>query len=45
MGEKMNACRILIGKPKGGRLLGKSGCIWWIILKCILERYNKFEWN
>jgi hypothetical protein len=26
--KKMNACRILVGKPEGKRLLGRPGCRW-----------------
>jgi hypothetical protein len=28
MGEKRNACRLLVGKPEGDRPLGKSRCRW-----------------
>jgi hypothetical protein len=28
MGEKMNACRILVGKPEGKRPLGRPRCTW-----------------
>jgi hypothetical protein len=28
MGEKSNACRILVGKPEGKRLLGRPRCRW-----------------
>jgi hypothetical protein len=28
MGEKRNACRILVGKPEGKRLLGRPRCRW-----------------
>jgi hypothetical protein len=28
MGEKQNACRILVGKPEGKRLLGRLRCRW-----------------
>jgi hypothetical protein len=37
MGEKRNAYRILMGKPKEMRPLGRPRC-GWIILKWILER-------
>jgi hypothetical protein len=37
MGEKRNARRILMGKPKGKRLLGRSRVGGWVILKWILE--------
>jgi hypothetical protein len=33
IGEKMNACRILMGKLEGKRLLGRPRCRWWTILK------------
>jgi hypothetical protein len=36
MREKRNAYRILVGKPKGKRPLGRPGG--WTILKWILER-------
>jgi hypothetical protein len=28
MGEKRNACRVLVGKPEGKRPLGRPGCRW-----------------
>jgi hypothetical protein len=28
MGEKRNACRILVGKPEGRRPLGRQRCRW-----------------
>jgi hypothetical protein len=28
MGEKRNACRLLVGKPEGKRLLGRPRCRW-----------------
>jgi hypothetical protein len=33
MGEKMNAYRILVGKPEGKRPLGRPRNRWWTILK------------
>jgi hypothetical protein len=32
MGEKRNAYRLLVGKPEGGRPLGRPRRRWWIIL-------------
>jgi hypothetical protein len=28
MGEKRNACRLLVGKPEGRRLLGRPRLMW-----------------
>jgi hypothetical protein len=28
MGNKRNACKILVGKPEGRRPLGRPGCRW-----------------
>jgi hypothetical protein len=28
LGEKRNACRILVGKPEGNRPLGRPRCRW-----------------
>jgi hypothetical protein len=28
MGEKRNVCRLLVGKPKGKRRLGRPRCKW-----------------
>jgi hypothetical protein len=36
-----NACRTLVGKPEGERLLGRPRRRWGVILKCILEKYDK----
>jgi hypothetical protein len=38
MGEKRNACRILVGKPEGNRPLGRPRRRWVDKLKWILER-------
>jgi hypothetical protein len=38
MGEKRNACRILVRGPDGKRPLGRPRRKWWTILKCILKR-------
>jgi hypothetical protein len=37
MGEKRNACRILVGKPKGKRHWEDQDVGGWTILKLILE--------
>jgi hypothetical protein len=37
-GERSNACRVLVGKPKRKRELGRCRCGWGIILKWILDR-------
>jgi hypothetical protein len=39
MGEKRNAYRLLVGKPKGKRALGR------IILGWILERWDGVMWT
>jgi hypothetical protein len=38
MGEKRNAFKILVGKPKGKRTLGRPRRRWGTILKLKLER-------
>jgi hypothetical protein len=40
MGEKMNAYRILVGKPEGKRPLGRQRCRWVDNIKLILERWD-----
>jgi hypothetical protein len=37
MGNKRNACRILVGKPEGKRPLGRPRRRWWKMLIRILE--------
>jgi hypothetical protein len=37
---KMNAYRVLAGKPEGNRPLGRSRCRWVIILMWILEKQD-----
>jgi hypothetical protein len=44
MGEKRNACRILVGNPEGKRQLGRPRRRWWTILKWILGRSNGMVW-
>jgi hypothetical protein len=43
--EKLNAYRILVGKPKGKRPLGRPRRKWGTILKWILERYDGMVWT
>jgi hypothetical protein len=46
MGEKRNACRILVGKPVGERPLGRPRCKWVDnIKKWILERKDGMIWT
>jgi hypothetical protein len=45
MGEKINACRLLVGKPEGKRLLGRPRLGGWIILGWILERWDGAIWT
>jgi hypothetical protein len=45
MGEKRNAYRLLVGKPEGKRPLGRQDVGGWIILGCILERWDGVVWT
>jgi hypothetical protein len=45
MREKRNAYRILVGKPERKRPLERPRRRGWIILKCILERYDGVVWT
>jgi hypothetical protein len=38
MGEKRNACKILVGKPEGKKPLGRPRRRWEVILRWILDR-------
>jgi hypothetical protein len=38
--DKKNACKILVGKPEGKRLLGRQRCRWVDNIKWILGRYE-----
>jgi hypothetical protein len=46
MGEKMNAYRLLVGKPEGKRLLGRPRCRWVDnIRRDLLElRWGDMDW-
>jgi hypothetical protein len=46
MGEKMNACRILVGKPEGKRPLGKPRRMWVNNIKMNLKEIelNAMDW-
>jgi hypothetical protein len=43
--EKGNAYRILVGKPERKRRLGRHRHKWRIILKSILELYDRVVWT
>jgi hypothetical protein len=45
MGEKRNACRILVGKPEEKRPLGTYKLDERIILRWILERWDGVVWS
>jgi hypothetical protein len=46
IGEKRNACRILVGKPEGNRTLGRQGCVWVDNIKMDLReiRWHGMDW-
>jgi hypothetical protein len=41
IGEKLNACRILVGKNEGKRQLGKPGGRWEINMKVAMNTSNR----
>jgi hypothetical protein len=43
-GKRLNACT-MVGKPEGGRLLGRPGRGGRIILKWIVEKYDGLVWS
>jgi hypothetical protein len=45
MGENRNACRVLVGKPEGKRILGRHRLGGRIILKCNLQKYDGVVWT
>jgi hypothetical protein len=45
IGEKRNACRILLGKQEGKRPLIDLDLGWKFILKWILEKYDGTVWT
>jgi hypothetical protein len=47
MGEKRNACRILVGKPEGKRLLGRPRHRWVDNIKMDLREigYDDMDWS
>jgi hypothetical protein len=45
MGEKSNACRLLVRKAEGKRLLGRPRSRWVIILGWILEKWDGVMWT
>jgi hypothetical protein len=42
MGERRGACRVLVGKPEGRRILEDAGVDGRIILKWIFEKWDRF---
>jgi hypothetical protein len=44
MGEMRNTYRLLVGKPEGKRPLGRPRHRW-VILGCILERWDRVMWT
>ena len=45
MGEERGVYRVLVGKPKGKRPLGKHGVDGWIILGWICRRWDVGIWT
>jgi hypothetical protein len=44
-GEKRNAYRLLVGKPKGKRTLGRTRRRWVDNIRWILERWDGVIWT
>ena len=44
VGEKINVCRVLVGRPEGKSPPGKPRCRW-EILKRLLKKCNEMFWN
>jgi hypothetical protein len=42
-GEKRSAYKVLVGKPKGKRLLGRPGCRWEVTIKMDLYKIELEE--
>jgi hypothetical protein len=45
MGEKRNACRILVGKPEGKKSLGRPRRMWVDNFKMVLRELRDIEWD
>jgi hypothetical protein len=45
MGSKLNAYKILVGKPEGKRPLGRQRLMWVVNAKLILERQDGVVWT
>jgi hypothetical protein len=43
MGNRRGSDRVLVGRPKGKRPLGRPRPRWWIILKLIFKKWDREE--